>query len=83
MKRIPEIVIFAYPTRGEALEVANDAIDTLAVAEIRICEKLKPAKAAVAWIAMPESALRAMGVVAGGGGGNLFTPGGGVVETKF
>lgn len=53
--KIQEIVIFAHPTRGRALEIANSAKEDLIVAEIRIVNGFKPAKTPVAWIVIPAS----------------------------
>jgi hypothetical protein len=66
--RIKELVIFAYQTRGAALEVANSAVGVeLAVAEIRIVRGgVDPAQVPVAWITISEKALEGMGILLDG-----------------
>jgi hypothetical protein len=66
--RIKELVIFAHPTRGAALEVANSAVGVeLAVAEIRIVRGgVDPAQVPVAWITISEKALEGMGILLDG-----------------
>jgi hypothetical protein len=46
--KIQEYVIFAYATRGEALEVANSAVEDLCVAAVQIIGAERP----VAWVVM-------------------------------
>ena len=36
MSRIQEVVVFAYPTKGEALEIANNTVEETLVAAIHI-----------------------------------------------
>jgi len=52
---IKEIVLFAYATRGEALEVANDNPGT-AVAKVHILRGFTPATTAVAYMVVQEDA---------------------------
>jgi hypothetical protein len=53
--KIKEIILFAYATKGEALQGANEATEDLCVASIVITRGLKPAEFPVAYVVLRES----------------------------
>jgi hypothetical protein len=51
---IKEMVLFAYATKGEALEIANHTVEETVVAEITImCDGLIIAEKPVAFVVLP------------------------------
>jgi len=54
--KITKICIFAYPTEGEALAVANNTVEETGIAEINI----GLADKSVAWIVLRESTINAI-----------------------
>jgi hypothetical protein len=53
--KIKEISVFAYATKGEALDIANQAIDDLCVASVFIVTGLASiAKEPVVYMVMPD-----------------------------
>lgn len=52
---IPEIVLFAYATKGEALEVANATSNKTCVAAVHILRGLAPAKTSCAYVVLPAN----------------------------
>ena len=52
--KIKEIVVFAYATKGEALEVANSTALPSCVAAVHIMRGLESAPVPVAFMVVPE-----------------------------
>lgn len=51
--KIQEVTIFAYATKGEALEVANRTVEDTCIASIVILNGLRPAERPVCFLVVP------------------------------
>jgi hypothetical protein len=55
---IPVLVISGYATEGEALKVANDAVDELVVCAVNVgLGRLEPAKENACYVVLPKAAF--------------------------